>query len=424
MVKPSIPLAIAAIFVFAGLLAFLTGMAWFGLASFSLAALAVLLVDRFTSFKVLPTSVGKYGVWLIVIAVVASVYSGSFAAIPIIGEPLTAFMGSLTGTLVPTTRIGLTPGDCANSVTPEVLGQIATVYVAAYDQASNTPFANDRIGSLNYLYQINDGAIKSSIGGSSISNVAGGDVIRVWEKGDNQTSYYAVPQEVCVDKLAKTIEMDVYKIITGTKITAATLQISGYDKTGATALSTGTDTGVEDYDITLGANGEDTFYLEEKVNAANEAFRLYAVTTLVTHDIKSVTPVDALWTEVPTADFLAVSDGIANESSGSIGSGCNVTGGYQDTYVLGSPEMLTEWQSRKYQFQIVAGSTDPTTDDDCFANGDYAILCFLDAAYSRGSDGSVKLNYYQEDSSQGNVGMIEDIRVPLGKDACVVIEGI
>lgn len=406
---------IAAIFLISlWVLSFAFGLEMFASATMIIGAIVVVVLHIMKVIKIDFLSKGNKGMYALVGLVVVGFFMGAFAGIPFLEGILTpaAFTGSTTqpvGTMTATS--------CAAGLSDEVRGQAATVYLEGYDQESNTPYSSNGIGNVNYYYQIvdnngNEGAIKTSKGGETISNVAGGNVVRLWEKADNQSTYYMDPVEVCVDQLKKTIEVDIHA-----PAAQSNMQVTGYDKTGSAALSAGTKSGQEDYDITIGANGEEPFYLEFTTNAANKAFRLGAVAIRTDNDIDDVTPQDGVWTETIVADFLDCK--IANDTAGTY----NVTG-YEKVYELNTPIMMSEWDDVKYKFTFEAGTTDPTTQNAKWSDDDHAIICFLDVGWSRSDDGRMNLGYYQDTTSQPDVGVAEDYVYPVGKTTCTVIEGI
>lgn len=422
MVKPSWMLTVAAVLGLAFVLSIALGYAWLGGAMLTLSILIIAVANRMGKIKIMPITGAKTGNYVIIGAVVLAVLFGGISAVPVLGPVVDGFItplstASYTGAVTsPITSVSAT--ECAARVSDEVRGQSATVNLEGYDMESNTPYASNKIGLVDYYYQIfdnsgNGGAIKSSAGGTSISSVSGGNVIKMWEKGSNQTSAYMDPIEVCVDQLQKTVEVNVH-----TPVAQSNMQITGYDKTGSAGLSAGTVAGSEDYDITLGADGEETFYLELANNVANKMFRLGALAVVANNDIDSCKPVDAVWQEVPVPDFLDIA--IANDTTGT----WNITGGYDKTYVLASPVELSEWEDVKYKFTIKAGSTDPATQNVKWSLDDNCIVCFLDVAYSRGESGTVTQGFFVPDDGEADVGVAEDYVYPIGKTTCVAIEGI
>jgi hypothetical protein len=295
------------------------------------------------------------------------------------------------------------------AVNPNLVGKAATVTINAYDMASNTPYSS-AVDTTAYI--VSDGQVVKTTDTSSysMSGYSVGDVISVY--GGSSSYYLADKKDVCIDKEQFPLELDAYAVVA-----QSDLQITGYDDTGATTLSAGTTPGEEDYDITIGADGEESFYLKIKVNVANKAFNLYGVATTVANDIDECEPQDTVFTEVPAPRWLKGLS-VANETSEE-----NLTGVNFDTWVLPEPILLTEWESKKYQFNFKASSTDPTTNSD-FGSSDMCIVCFFDAVWDRGDDGKLYLDFYTHDSSESDVGMAGLPTLPVGKQDCVVTEGI
>jgi hypothetical protein len=214
------------------------------------------------------------------------------------------------------------------------------------------------------------------------------------------------------------------------------LVITCYDSTGASELSAGTNSSQEDYGITLGANGEDTFYCKIKLNAADKAYHLAAIAVSAFNDIRDVRleAFDKATGITLTESQKTFSSGylplylsnakITCDTSGACGSSNTNVTGYDRVYVLDEPILLHEWDEVQYQFTIYASSTDPTTTTE-FGNSDMGIICFLDAVWDRDyQDGKEYFTYYTRDTDENDVGVSNTVSYPVGKDDCVVIEGI
>jgi len=416
MAIPKLIMGLMAILLIAWVLSMMLGVGVFAVNTILLSVFIVLLLQKFNVFRVFPVKRTQETAALIVLGIVVFAVGG-FAMLPMVGDILNpdAIMGGaapISGavTTVPAGTTGVCP------VSAELAGKDATVTVLAYDQQSNTPYSSSVTGAIDYYYQLNGGPVRRGQGLTSIT-ASVGDELKIYERGENTSqSYYVEPVTKCITKQTDSVEVRVHK-----KATLANMQVTGYDRTGGTALTDG-DSKTEDYHVTLGADETEKIFLELSTQAANVARREFAVAVLTTNDIKDARPTDSVWTEAIVADFLDVD--VANNTAGTaLG---NITGGYEKVYTLSSARMLPEWEYSKYGFTIEAGSTDPTGNDADFNAGDLAIFCFLDAAGSRDKSGAITaMDYYQHDDSQGDVGVADygEITVPIGKDTCTVIEG-
>jgi len=304
---------------------------------------------------------------------------------------------------------------CKASVNPYIIGKAATVTITAYDKESTTPYS----GGVNAaLFIARNGDILSTIDGS-MSNYAVGDVINIYGQ-DNSTGYYVDDKlGVCINSEAFPVSLDAHAVAATASVT-----VSCFDDTGASACSSGTNATEEDFDITLSASEETTFFLKVKEATAVKSFNLFGVATRVTNDIATCEPTGSEWIERTVPDFMN-----KNLAASANPTGTNVTNGYGNFWTLGTPEnpnnvLLTEYQWRKYEFKIKAGTTDPSN-TDLFSSSDMCIACFFDATRTRGEDGKLYYDAFTHTSSEANVGFVENYTHPEGgTGACVVIEGI
>ena len=84
---------------------------------------------------------------------------------------------------------------------------------------------------------------------------------------------------------------------------------------------------------------------------------------------------------------------------------------------------MSEWDSQTFGFTIEAGTTDPTTTNS-WASSDMAVVCFLDASYSRTSDNQIVLDIHDHSENELNVGSNEAVWSPITSTVCTVIEAI
>ena len=270
-------------------------------------------------------------------------------------------------------------------------GDAATVDVYCYDKENNDPFTEVECLVRFYKNGNKIPAPSSTIGGSF--NAAVGDVIE-WYGGNS--TYYVDNGKFCVNSERPSLSIDGHSVAA-----VSNLQITCYDNTGASELSAGTTSGEEDYDITLGANEETSFFCKLKVNTADKSYYITSIAVGAYNDIDDVRLVafDKAVGWTPTEAQKSFSVGylpkflshasISNETGGST---TNVTG-YDRVYVLDEPILLHEWDEVQFEFTIEAGSTDPANNAD-FGKSDMAIICFLDSVWKRGTDGKEYFTYY------------------------------
>ena len=386
-----------------------SAFAGFELLSISTVLLAIftlLLLQKFGVFRALPIPKRQETIALIIVGVIL-LFTGGFSFIGL------DFSGMITGaTITPAAPTSAAVQTCKASIPSENLGKSATVTINAYNKESNTPYSS-AVDTQVYIVDDEGNVVKSSdTTAYSLQSYSTGDVISVYG-GDS--SYYVDPKEnICIDKSAFPLDLDVHAAVA-----ASNLQITCYDNTGSATLSSGTNSSQEDYDITIGADGEDSFYCKLKVNVANKAYNLYAVGTLVSNDIDECEPQDSVWTAIDTPKFL---DGIGVGAVSSSDADAISDGSY-NTWILPEPILMTEWETKKYQFNFAASSTDPATNGD-FKSSDMAVVCFLDGIYERGSDGNIYFDFYKHDEAESDVGVDNSEDTPVGKQDCVVIEGI
>jgi len=339
-----------------------------------------------------------------------------------------SFEGLSAGSLWGTGTVAPVPGTiqapqsgAACPVSAELYGKTATVTLNAYDQESDTPYSGT-VGATAYVY--NNGhmiATRSTKSAAITSGIAVGDLVSVY--GGNSSStisaghYYLDPViGVCVDKQEMPIEIDAHL-----RASPDDMQITCYDSDG-NACSGGTNASQEDYDITLGANEQESFELKFKTNKQNVAFNVFGLATLTVGDIDKCYPNSGQgFTEQIVADALDVI--ITTDNGDGVDGTQNVTTGWDNVWTLATPNMLSEWESVKWEFIIEAGSTDPANSQTP-QTSDICAVVFLDAQYHRGSDGKMYLDYYVHNEDEGMAGIRENITRPLGKQTGTIIEGI
>ena len=342
-------------------------------------------------------------------------FGGMFAGI------IPTFAGLPAATIEP----GVTPSQCmdiANELGSPI-GDTATLTINNYDRESNTPYSST-VDALIYVYK-NGEFIESTdtIAAKEITKVTVGDVVDIY--GGN-ASYYVDYKSICIDREEKSVELDSHAAAA-----ESNLQITAYDDTGTTELSSPSGTyssDQEDYELSIGADGEETFYTKLKVNSANKAFNLMGVAAKTYEGVADT--IDNLelvgndmglsFTSKPVPKFLANTVISLNDSTTT----SNTTDGHNLYWELSEPVLLREWETIKLQWSVEAGGTDPEEDDDAAPTSEsLVIIQFVDAVWQRdASDGQMYMSTHTIDSSEDNVGLSETVWSPLGKQSAVVIE--
>ena len=364
----------------------------------------------------------RTAMWTAIISLV--VFFGMTAVGPV-GQLISGINPFHTASVVaPATVQSVAPAtgtlSCKDSVPAELLGKPATITVNAYDMESNTPYS--AAVDVNPTSLLVNGQVVSTLTDTSAysisSGVVVGDVISF--RGGSST-YYLDPtfkvngkeyKTYCVGSQEVNVELSAHAVTS-----ESNLQMTGYDSTGATELSSGT-ADQEDYYITASANEQGTFYLKLKNNIANKAYNFDAWAIAKFYNISSIKPHSG-YVKVVTPKSLEGINILVNETTG------NTLSIYKDYAVYArsdGPLMLHEFDSVKVQFDY---ETDPSNDPIATTHNQYfngvAILS-KDAAWARGADGQYYLDFYQHDTSGGDVGLAETATSPLGKQDGVLIE--
>ncbi|MCK4714566.1 MAG: hypothetical protein KAT35_03250, partial [Candidatus Aenigmarchaeota archaeon] len=246
---------------------------------------------------------------------------------------------------------------------------------------------------------------------TALANV--GDIVYVYCGG---TSYYTEPIEAqCIDQVNTPVNLLAHAIISESSVS-----MTCYDNTGAVGCSAADNTTIGDYDITLGANGDDSYYVRVKNNVAVKAFNFGGFAVKVSNDIDDAYPIAG---SVLTSKVLPKFLKGLNIASDDAGVNNFTSASYTYLYQLPAPILLSQWQFQDYGFTIEGGGTDPA-ETNVFNTADSVITCAVDSQYAKGSDGTVKLLPYADTLAQANVGVTEDILAPVGKTTCMVLYGI
>jgi hypothetical protein len=309
------------------------------------------------------------------------------------------------------------------STNSDAVGTAASLVFAGWDLESNTPYSSTvNIGTDCFIYVNGNEAVNyagpttatSSTAHTALANV--GDIIYVYCGG---SSYYTEPVEaLCVDSVNFPVNL-----MTHTAIAETNAKLSCYDNTGAVACSTADNTSIGDWDITLGAGSDDSFYIRTKANVAVKAWNFMGFAIMVNNDIDDARPISGQgFTSAVVPKFLK---GLT-VSPGTAGSTNNLsTASYDYYYKRPSPVLMSQWQYNDYGFTIEASDSSDPAETNIFSTADSVIICALDGQYAKGTDGKIHLNAYAETIAQANVGITElfDIKVA-GATSCGVLYGI
>lgn len=333
-------------------------------------------------------------------------------------------------TTTPTPIMTTLSGACAGmNIYPDRIGESGTVTLLAKDKENNDPqtkgdFLND---ARVYVEGVERTLTQTSTGATFTGKVG-----ESWVLYGGNATIYIDKTEGCISGNVMSNDVSVHTVEA-----IGDLAITCYDSSG-TELSSGTTSGEEDYDITLGANEEAVFSCKQKVGTADASFNMLAIGILAGNDIDDVdlnaykdstcqsghtscqTASSVGFAQVPVPKFLRNIE-ISNQS----GTGDSMVNfsSYDKAYQLDTPILLREFDEVEHQFTITAGSTNPATNEK-FGNSDVGIICYFDGIWDQGSDGNEYMTWYTKDTSENNVGLTEDFLKPVGKDACVVIEGL
>ncbi len=308
------------------------------------------------------------------------------------------------------------------AVNPNIVGDAATLVLSGWDVESLTAYTSTvDIGTDCWIYVNGNGPLDyaglstatSATAHTALANV--GDIVYVYCGG---TSYYTEPIEAqCIDQVNTPVNLLAHAIAAESNIA-----LTCFDNTGAVGCSAADNTTNGDYDITLGANGDDSYYVRVKNNVAVKAFNFGGFAVKVSNDIDDAYPITgSVLTSKVVPKFLK---GLAISPAAAGGIANNFTSAnYNYLYQLPAPILLSQWQYQDFGFIIEGGGTDPA-ETNVFNTGDSVITCVVDSQYAKGSDGTVKLLPYADTLAQANVGITEDILFPVGKTTCMVLYGI
>ena len=382
-----------------------------------------LTLDYFGIFKIFPFAVPKKMALILLIVLWGytawsagwvTKYLGFGSALP---------TGSITTGAVTT---GVSAVTCQSGLSEYLRGKASTISFNAWDLESNTPYSTAVNFDGNCWYYKNGNEARNyinatldTVGGTVTGKYSVGDTLTIYCGG---TTYYSEPTEgACIDSESETVDINAHTIAG-----ESNMAITGYDDTGATALSSGSNG--TDYTVgAMGANSDLSIYVKEKLDSANKAYNFCGWGVFLFKNVTDVVPQDleSTYTEVTAPQHMSGLDVQINTTSSSGGS-VTQSGSYR-FYKTSSPILMHEWDSIKEQFVVETGTNDPLHDtgpgtqtDAKYFNG-FAILS-KDCAYARGDDGKVYLDIYQHDTTQADVGMAETEISPQGKQTGAVFE--
>lgn len=420
MVNFLIPAAIA--FVILLLAGFTLNLGFLSLASIVLVIFVLAVLQRTGQITIARVNRQVLNV-VIVGALLGGLIVGSFNFIPGVEDSVSAVMATFTGATIAApgdgdgiVPIGLT--DCQAAVADDIRGTSTTLTVNIFDRASDTPSSTKCVSDLLYFKngQFIDTANVQG-GSASISNVAVGDVITLFDDGTN-SSCYVDTASFCITSQQLVVSMDGWNATFDEGI-----DITGFDDTGVTGLSAGTNTSEEDFDITLPATGEDEFHLQVKSGVADSTYNVGGFAILTLNDVQECEPTPGQgFTSIGVPLFLDSTIYLADVGVFEGISTSNETAdGWERVWELANPDFLNEFDKIKYQFRIKAGQTDPTTEIGG-DNSDICALVVLDRAVALDENSQAVSGLFQQDTNEANIGVIENTSHPLGNLDGVIIE--
>lgn len=309
---------------------------------------------------------------------------------------------------------------CQAGLTAEELDDAADVTLNAYDLAADAGFGTAVDLTTNCRFYNNGNSGENFVAASTDTSAK--TESSYWGIGDTAfiycggTSYYTTPVEGhCIDAKVEPIVIESYGIINA----ASDISISVYDENKNALTAAGNST-TADFDLTLSANQKEPVIVELNLKSGTEAYNVGTIATGAFNDIDGVYPEnEAGMQAVVPVDFLK---GVS-VSDDDVAGATNHTVTF-DVWNLNQPKLLLNWDDYEVTMVVDAGSTDPSATDNVWSTLDGGIVCFLDATYSRGSDGIEHLDYHDHATDgESDVGYTNTYFKPVGGSDCVVIEG-
>lgn len=249
--------------------------------------------------------------------------------------------------------------------------------------------------------------------GDTVS-VAPGKTLSV--RGGNTTStsagyYLEAVEGYCVDEIEETVDLNAHEWQTATN-----MEMTIFDDTGATALSSDTNSDYTAGD--LGADALEPIFVKIENDANNDrAYNFYGFAVAVFNDIDEVAPVSGYSTAI-TPKYLEDQTVRLNSTY----SAANTIEEDYKAYTRDAGEvMMQAWDSEKVKFQIDTDDSTAPSDADGTANLDGFAISVLDSAGAEDASGKVVYDFYQHDEDQGNVGLTENLTAVHGKNTAALV---
>ena len=393
------------------------------LALFTISILFLLKYFSFTrkfvaAIPITPKFAGIIGLILLVFGMFSY---GWFAQWIPLGSMFAPGAVTIPGAVTPA-GVACAPMRIGGAISDDIFGTSSTLTVNAWDMESNTPYsaAIDLLTNCGIYKNGNSAsnyiATSADTAAGSVTGFSVGDKIYYY---CGNASYYADSYEgVCIDKQTMAVSLSIHSAST-----EANTDITGYDKTGATALTAGT-SGEDDYTLAMGADADELIYMQVQNNIANKRKVICALGTARFYNISKVEP-QSFTFEGKTYTW---SLSITPLHMQSVSVGINETTTTQSlvkdytVYKLSEPIVMNEWAYFKIPIVIESDATnDPQGGGGTTSTDGFAVI-LKDCGWGRGGDGTHHYNFYAEDVGQADVAVDETETSPLGGTNGMVVE--
>jgi len=263
------------------------------------------------------------------------------------------------------------------------IGDAATVTTNVYDAQANS---QTEIAVTLYAYLTSGVKLVNGVASTTdISTAVVGDTLLL--SGGDATYYMDEKTGVSVSKGTQVVDM-----VGHTAAAETSLAVTGYDSD----MNTLTAGGVAqcDYNVTLGADADKTYYFKLANQDADSLFRGGAICTFSYNSTSAedFTVIDSRF-EKATLPKQMDDSGITVYRSD--GGGTTTKTGYDYCYKFKEKMYdLSEWQEITVKTLFESGSTDPVNGNSGFG------LLFVDAGYAQSLSGESIFDFYRHDDNE------------------------